>query len=48
MTRITGCFVTFFVAITPVACQSQDAIDLIVEAFLPMALIAEEGSATVF
>ena len=31
MTRTTRCFITLFAAILPVACQSQDAIDLVVE-----------------
>ena len=31
MTRITRCFITFFAAFVPIACQSQDTIDLIVE-----------------
>ena len=31
MTRTTRCFITFFAAIVPIACQSQDSIDLIVE-----------------
>jgi 5-methylthioadenosine/S-adenosylhomocysteine deaminase len=31
MTRTTLCFITFFAAIVPIACQSQDSIDLIVE-----------------
>ena len=31
MTRITRCFITIFAATLPIACQSQDSIDLIVE-----------------
>ncbi len=31
MTRTTRCFITIFAAILPIACQSQDTIDLIVE-----------------
>ena len=31
MTRSTCCFLTVFAALLPIACQSQEAIDLIVE-----------------
>ncbi len=31
MTRITFCFITILMAMAPIACQSQDSIDLIVE-----------------
>ena len=31
MTRTARCFITVFAALSPIACQSQDTIDLIVE-----------------